>query len=463
MALEDTLGVNSLSGLPPLTGTSKPEDYYKARDVGALAKGELAGLQAQQKETSEKAKLKGQEQALAGYKTAVEDSGLSKQINDVIEQRNKQFVPTQESAGDLANVFTLTSLVGFMLGGAGKGHAQQALAGMNGMLEGHNEGNEDRYKKEKTIYEENAKALDRLVSTLQEKKKEVLELAKTDYDAALLKAEESAHTAGAPFLAEIAKKQGLVAYGEYADSVLKQLEKKEEAANKLKETAERNKETARHNVEMEKHQRNLENLYRERQKATGERTAEKLFTQTEWPLVQGIRGIEDLQTKLRDPEVQKGWASATAPLIQKLGSIDWTGDPSSVVNDVNRALTGNDKTTLFLKDALLRSYEIERATRGGGRLTVQDVRTLGPVLNPAGYDAATYNQLLDDRRRVLYENLQDLGMKQEEIQRRTTTRAYTPFGGQQQRSSEDQEALSWANAHPNDPRAAQIKQRLGVK
>ena len=316
MALENTLGVNSLSGLPQLTGASKPDDYFKARDVGALAKGEVAGLQAQQKEASEKAKLKGQEQALAGYKTAVEDSGLSKQINDVIEQRNKQFVPTQESAGDLANVFTLTSLVGFMLGGAGKGHAQQALAGMNGMLEGHNEGNEDRYKKEKTIYEENAKALDRLVSTLQEKKKEVLELAKTDYDAALLKAEESAHTAGAPFLAEIAKKQGLVAYGEYADSVLKQLEKKEEAANKLKETAERNKETARHNVEMEKHQRNLEKFIDQRQRATGERAAEKLFTQTEWPLVQGIRGIEDLQTKLRDPEVQKGWASATAPLLQ---------------------------------------------------------------------------------------------------------------------------------------------------
>ena len=28
---------------------------------------------------------------------------------------------------------------------------------------------------------------------------------------------------------------------------------------------------------------------------------------------------------------------------------------------------------------------------------------------------------------------------------------------------EDRQALDWANANPNDPRAAQIKQRLGVR
>jgi len=32
---------------------------------------------------------------------------------------------------------------------------------------------------------------------------------------------------------------------------------------------------------------------------------------------------------------------------------------------------------------------------------------------------------------------------------------------QRELSSQDQEALDWANSHLNDPRAAQIKQRLG--
>jgi hypothetical protein len=36
-------------------------------------------------------------------------------------------------------------------------------------------------------------------------------------------------------------------------------------------------------------------------------------------------------------------------------------------------------------------------------------------------------------------------------------------GGDTTRSPEDTAALNWANANPNDPRAAQIKQRLGVR
>jgi hypothetical protein len=39
----------------------------------------------------------------------------------------------------------------------------------------------------------------------------------------------------------------------------------------------------------------------------------------------------------------------------------------------------------------------------------------------------------------------------------------TPQVGGATLSSEDQQALQWANEHPNDPRSAQIKQRLGVR
>lgn len=38
-----------------------------------------------------------------------------------------------------------------------------------------------------------------------------------------------------------------------------------------------------------------------------------------------------------------------------------------------------------------------------------------------------------------------------------------PQGAPRQMSEQDQQALNWANANPNDPRAAQIKQRLGVQ
>jgi hypothetical protein len=40
--------------------------------------------------------------------------------------------------------------------------------------------------------------------------------------------------------------------------------------------------------------------------------------------------------------------------------------------------------------------------------------------------------------------------------------AQAPSGQTRQMSNEDRDALNWANSNPNDPRAAQIKRRLGV-
>ena len=143
------------------------------------------------------------------------------------------------------------------------------------------------------------------------------------------------------------------------------------------------------------------------------------------PMVQGVRGIEKLQKQLADPEVQNGLLSKTAPWIEKIKSIaDSTGDFESAVN---KELTGTDKTTLFLKDALLESYNIERAAKGGQRLTVQDMKMIGPVLDPTNYSPQTYNQLLEGRRKVLYSNLQDVGYTPAMIQAQTAEKAYTPF------------------------------------
>jgi hypothetical protein len=181
-------------------------------------------------------------------------------------------------------------------------------------------------------------------------------------------------------------------------------------------------------------------------------------------LIQGVRGIESLQKQLRDPDIQTGLVAKASPLLERLKSLD-PGTPFETA--VNRTLTGTDKTTLFLKDALLETYAIESAAKGGQRLTVQDMKMVGPVLDPTNYTPQTYNALLDQRRRVLYENLQDRGVTLKEIQERSASRPYTPYGGEapspaRTLSTEDKEALDWANSHPQDPRSAQIKSRLGV-
>ena len=118
---------------------------------------------------------------------------------------------------------------------------------------------------------------------------------------------------------------------------------------------------------------------------------------------------------------------------------------------MNENLTGTDKTTLFLKSALLESYAIERAALGGGRLTVQMMKQAGPVLDPTNYRPETYKALLEGRRRQLYNNLQDLGMSQKDIEEKSAEHAYTPYGGVQQnqkkRTISSSELTEYAKAH----------------
>ena len=151
--------------------------------------------------------------------------------------------------------------------------------------------------------------------------------------------------------------------------------------------------------------------------------------------------------------------------MQKINSLSNDEDFESAIN---RELTGNDKTTLFLKDALLETYAIERAAKGGQRLTVQDMKMVGPVLDPTNYKPETYNALLEQRRNVLYNNLQDMGLTIPEIQQRSKQQPYAPYSGDtsapaKEISPQDKQALDWANANPKDPRSAQIKKRLGVQ
>ena len=97
-----------------------------------------------------------------------------------LERADKKFVPNQETAGDLGTLFTLTNLLGFMIGGKGKGNATTALTAMNGMLEGHQKGRKDLYDREKAVYDENIKTLDKTIDSLYKKMQDDMQLYSAD-------------------------------------------------------------------------------------------------------------------------------------------------------------------------------------------------------------------------------------------------------------------------------------------
>jgi hypothetical protein len=148
------------------------------------------------------------------------------------------------------------------------------------------------------------------------------------------------------------------------------------------------------------------------------------------PEVQGVRAINSLMKQLDDPDVKIGLTSKLAPFKEKMASL-FSNNKQDFETAVNATLTGTDKTTLFLKNALLETYAIERAAKGGQRLTVQDMKMVGPVLDPTNYKPETYRAILDDRRKSLYNSLQDKGMSLQEINTRAQEQPYTPYGSTQ--------------------------------
>jgi len=185
------------------------------------------GLQAEQDIATEKEmqlnlanKAKSQLKAEA-YRKEVEDVTKSKAYDDydkVVNQlENQEFVPTKENAQDLAQLFTYISLIGFGIGKGGKGSAQAAMSAMSGMMEGHLQGREDRYKKEKDIFETNVKALREKAQVLNDRLKKITELAATNRQAAELQADELFYEMNADFYKSIKDKQGLMVAAKLAE------------------------------------------------------------------------------------------------------------------------------------------------------------------------------------------------------------------------------------------------------
>jgi hypothetical protein len=138
---------------------------------------------------------------------------------------NATFVPTQESAKDLAALYGLIGVVGWAIGSGGKGNAMRAMSAQNGMLEGYQKGRADLYKKEKDLFETNIKTLREKAKVVSEKARRVAELAAKDPQAA---AELSAYISaqeGAEFYKANAEKFGYAKAAKDAEDSFKAADK----------------------------------------------------------------------------------------------------------------------------------------------------------------------------------------------------------------------------------------------
>jgi hypothetical protein len=144
------------------------------------------------------------------------------------ELNNAAFVPTKESAQDIATIFSLTGIIGMAIGGGAKDNAYAAMAGMNGMLEGYKRGRADIYKRERESFDKNLKALQLKVQTLQQELTEAIQLKQQDFKAGETAIEIALAKSGSDLLDLKRKKNGdmaaletVVQTGKDVDSLVK--------------------------------------------------------------------------------------------------------------------------------------------------------------------------------------------------------------------------------------------------
>jgi hypothetical protein len=162
------------------------------------------------------------------------------------ELNNAAFVPTKESAQDIATIFSLTGIIGMAIGGGAKDNAYAAMAGMNGMLEGYKRGRADIYKRERDMFDKNLKSLQLKVQTLQQELTEAIQLKQQDFKAGETAIEIALAKSGSDLLDLKRKKNGdmamletVVQSGKDVDSLIKMSNDQFDKAEKLKLDKER--------------------------------------------------------------------------------------------------------------------------------------------------------------------------------------------------------------------------------
>jgi hypothetical protein len=243
-ALDSALGVSSL----PIT--SRVMSKATGKNPAQITAGEM--FPAMQERRGEELRLrqgiadtesqlagKEQEQKVAGLEQkqslqqvqATELRNLPERTNLNLareELNNAAFVPTKESAQDIATIFSLTGIIGMAIGGGAKDNAYAAMAGMNGMLEGYKRGRADIYKRERESFDKNLKALQLKVQTLQQELTEAIQLKQQDFKAGETAIEIALAKSGSDLLDLKRKKNGdmamletVVQSGKDVDSLIK--------------------------------------------------------------------------------------------------------------------------------------------------------------------------------------------------------------------------------------------------
>lgn len=368
------------------------------------AEGDIAKAQQEQKEIKATGELSaqmrfGQEQeaAMQAYQGKMEAEPIP------------AFIPSKDSAQDIAGLFGVISVISMLVGGGGRMSGQLALGNMNGMMEGYRKGRKDLYEKERNEFDKNFKAMLKKHEEFRKEMEDAIKLATTNKEEGFRAAELAATKAGSDIVKAQLRKGDLVGAYKLVDESQKganhalQIEQKakdQEAAEKFR------KEQAAQAAQLRKDLLAM--------KAT-QPSAKQLKDYTSVSeLVQDKTGA-----RLKDKDAEQvaiaanaiGDANAIKQIVKE--HPEWVGRSGQIKNFFNRYLDSinfgtpapDDKgqpELVFAKRYAEYLVNYERALAGGAKgFTVFFQRRFNQLLEQNQFNAAGMNNLMDEQVRTI--------------------------------------------------------------
>jgi hypothetical protein len=221
--------------------------------VKGLGRAESDILQSEQ----EQKKLQATGTSAAAQKQVADIQGAQKALDEaMLKEPIPKFVPTKETADDLAVLFSIVNVMGFLIGGAGKENSQAAMSAMNGMLEGHQKGRADLYKRELSEFDKNFKAMVQKHAEFRRRYEDAVKLAAVDKEAGVAQAELVATEYGSEVVKAKAKKGDILGGLEVLNSGLNAVKEAQKRVEKLEDEASRRQ--YEHDKEMDRRKFELE-------------------------------------------------------------------------------------------------------------------------------------------------------------------------------------------------------------
>lgn len=296
--------LDQLTGMPTLPVTSglmgkmpaAPKGYIGPKEM-APAMEELRGAEAQAVEKVGKADVAIEEAKLAEKATELEQRAalterLAKEERELSERQalkearqdleGMKFVPTRESAQDLAAFFGLIGVIGMV---GAKGNALKAMNAMDGMLKGYREGKKEQFRQEQIEFDKNFKAMQAKIQTLEKELTEAMALKVRDREAGELQIQAALAKSESPLLKAMKDKQGDVAVLSAVRGARKDLDTMVNLENKLRADADKRA----FQEERMRLQREIQELRAQRQ--TG--AEGKPLKETELKKIEGLDSVAD--------------------------------------------------------------------------------------------------------------------------------------------------------------------------